>query len=721
MKVTLFSRIVGVVVLLAFSGCSTAPAINIVPVQNARALMRQMQQTTTQQTPRTQPQAQAQPQQAAAQPASPYWTGDGGRGKSITILPPRGSGLAENQAYLPDLVANELVSNFGSFSAMTLFDRVTNQRQYDELLSGYYADDDAAGLDLGHLAATDYMLIGDITRTSTGYVLQLTVNRNSDKTTLASYSGPVSIVELDNLIGVRRASLDLLQKMGIQLTELGRTELNRAPAIDHVQALTAMAQGINAQRQGTEVAALTYFFQAEAFNSSLAEAVGRTNVLSANISTGNIGANVANDFAWHDDWRTKLTETETLMNDMLRNNSPQRSIWYTTNIQEHEAARDHTRRTTELRIEAALHTHAVFPVSVQRTVQAVYDGLQTTGRAGAWRLNNWPRQGVTNTNPFNSRWGGMISIVFEVLNEQDRVIGRQTVEMDSRFSFNGTRLDGPSTAFTTVRFTGVDGLSITDRMNIRIASINGRQPEAAGISRIEPISAQQMQAQRAFTIYNGIIRPSSSRGELGDLIIPADLWGERVTTIANEAFQSRRLSSVTIPEGVAAIGNRAFAGNYWTTNVRQQDGTTETRRHGLSRITIPNSVTSIGQEAFASHYTTSNYSNYHRQYVTRNHWLVTEVTIGANVSLGDNAIGNGFEAFYARQNSRAGTYRAVNSYDRNWERFGTTEEMQDTVTSRARSESIQSSILGILVIAAVVGLLAWVLIDPSFRDNAGQP
>jgi hypothetical protein len=63
---------------------------------------------------------------------SAFFTGDGGRGRSITILPPRGSGLAKEQAYLPDFVANELVSNFNTFSAMTLFDRVNNQKQYDE-------------------------------------------------------------------------------------------------------------------------------------------------------------------------------------------------------------------------------------------------------------------------------------------------------------------------------------------------------------------------------------------------------------------------------------------------------------------------------------------------------------------------------------------------------------------------------------------------------------
>ena len=648
-------------------------------------------------------------------------------------------------------MANELVSNFSSFSAMTLFDRVNNQRQYNELLSGFYADDDGAGLDLGHLASTDYMLMGDITRTSTGYVLQLVVNKNNDKTTIASYSGPVSIVELDNLIGVRRASLDLLEKMGIQLTTQAQTELTRAATADHVNALTSMARGISAQRQGTEVAALTYFFQAAAFDASLVEVVNRTNVLSSNISTGNIGANIRNDFAWHDDWRAKLTETETLMNDMLRDTNPQRSIWYSNNVTEHEAARDHVRRTTELRIETVLHTHAVFPVSVQRTVQAVYDGLQTTRRAQAWRFDNWPRQGVTNANPFNSRWGSMISIAFEVLNGQGQVIGKQTVELDSRYSFNGTRLEGPGTAYTTVRFTGVRGDDIHYPLAVRVAAINGQPPEAAGISQIAPLSAQQIQDGRTYTIYNGVIQPSSNDRNLGAITIPVELWGERVTAIASGSFESRgltsviifskitsigastfagnqltsvsipssvtsiganafarnRLTSVTIPEGVTSIGDRAFADNHWTTGEYH---------HGLSRVVIANSVTSIGQEAFASHWTTRHYNERSNQYYTLNHWLVMEVRIGANVNLGNNAIGNGFEKAYIAAGKQAGAYKAKNSLidsgitytsSGRWERFEDAESMQQANVERAEARYRGMKALFVIGIIVFIGGSIW--------------
>jgi hypothetical protein len=249
-------------------------------------------------------------------PAAPKpYTGNGGNGISITILPPRGAGLATEQNYLPDLVANELVSNFRSFSAMTLFDRVNNQKQYDELLSGIYADDDKAGLDLGHLSSTEYMLLGDITKTTTGYTLHLMVNKNSDKTTAAAYSGTCTVAELDNLTGVRRASLELLGKMDVQLTDKAKQELSGAARENTVNAQTALAQGIVAQRNGNIIESLAKFYEASGYDTSFAENMARANTLSSNIrSGGNFSAdlqNIRNDIAWREEWRKLISEFRT--------------------------------------------------------------------------------------------------------------------------------------------------------------------------------------------------------------------------------------------------------------------------------------------------------------------------------------------------------------------------------------------------------------------------
>jgi hypothetical protein len=206
---------------------------------------------------RPQQQPAAQPTQP---PSSPFFTGDGGRGTSIAILAPKTTGLTQDQGYLAALVQGEFVSNFTGYSAISVLDRRRLDEQYAELLSGYYDDNDLAGFDLGHLPSTTYMMGGSITKTTTGYAMQMQITRTADKMTTASYSGTCSVEELDNLTGVRRASLDLLQKMGVTPTAQAREELTRAAMGNHVNAQTALARGITAERQGTEVAALSYYY-----------------------------------------------------------------------------------------------------------------------------------------------------------------------------------------------------------------------------------------------------------------------------------------------------------------------------------------------------------------------------------------------------------------------------------------------------------------------------
>jgi hypothetical protein len=110
----------------------------------------------------------------------------------------------------------------------------------------------------------------------------------------------------------------------------------------------------------------------------------------------------------------------------------------------------------------------------------------------------------------------------------------------------------------------------------------------------------------------------------GSITIP-----NSVTSIGNDAFQYRDLTSVTIGNSVTSIGNRAFEGC-----IR------------LTSITIPNSVTSIGNRAFES----CNSLN--------------SVTLGGNItSFGDDAFlrgtsltDNRLRQEYTSPGGGAGTY-----------------------------------------------------------------
>jgi hypothetical protein len=539
-----------------------------------------------------------------APPANPYFTGDGGRGKSITILPPRGVGLAANQAYLPDFVANELLSNFSTFSAMTPFDRVNNQRQYDELLSGYYADDDKAALDLGHLASTDYMLLGNITRTSTGYALQLTVNRNSDKTTAASYSATVSVADLDNLSGVRKASLDLLGKMGVQVTAQARTELTSAATAGRVNAQTAMAQGMVAQRQGTEVAALSYFFQAAAFDPSLLEAVNRGSVMSASMSSGNMGDNVRNDIQWRRDWVARLTSTEEYFDNFFKTSSLPYTLFYSTAIS--QGTINYQTETVTLSIDVNLRASGVWINSVERALQAVYQGLDGTKRKSDWGLANWPGTGVTNLKPF-AAGEKTFSVAAELVNEQNKVIGRQNINVRGNWSWKGVTMQISRDDIQSVNFT-VKADDITDRLTIRIASVNGVDAQTAarnGVLQTRALSGEEWTLYRSFYVDRGVLTDGRAIG--GTVNIPATIWDEPVTAIGDDT---------------TGLSGSMRRGRFAHMN--------------LTSVTIPNSVTSIGKDAFA-------------------HNQLTSVTIGANVGL-SNSFPNGFDSFYNSNGKKAGTY-----------------------------------------------------------------
>ena len=220
----------------------------------------------------------------------PLWEGDGGQGRSIAILELGASGLDEGQRNLTNLVQGELVSNFSGYSAISVLDRVTLERQYAELLSGYYSDNEEAGWDLGRLPATDYLMFGNITRTGSNFHLQLSVTQNSDKMTVARYSATVSRAELENFSGIRRASLDLLQKLEVQPTARARAELTRAAERSHIDAMTALSQGIVNQRQGNEFEALTNYFEARTFDARIPEVSTRF-VSASQTLTANRGVN----------------------------------------------------------------------------------------------------------------------------------------------------------------------------------------------------------------------------------------------------------------------------------------------------------------------------------------------------------------------------------------------------------------------------------------------
>ncbi|GHV77114.1 hypothetical protein AGMMS49942_19350 [Spirochaetia bacterium] len=174
-----------------------------------------------------------------------------------------------------------------------------------------------------------------------------------------------------------------------------------------------------------------------------------------------------------------------------------------------------------------------------------------------------------------------------------------------------------------------------------------------------------------------------------NVVIPSTIEGLPVAFIGYGAFQSKALTSVTIPNSVTTIGNFAFSNNQLTSvtipNSVTTIGYSAFGNNKLTSVTIPNSVTTIGYFAFYGNQLTSvtipnsvttighyTFSNNKLTSVTipnsvttiedgafANNQL-TSITIGSNVSISYggpyDAFPNGFKTYYDGNSKQAGTY-----------------------------------------------------------------
>ncbi|MDR0502705.1 MAG: leucine-rich repeat protein [Treponema sp.] len=556
------------------------------------------------------PQAQQTPTPPA--PVSPFFTGNGGKDISLTILAPKASGLADNQSYLPSLVQGEFVSNFSGFSAVSVLDRVRLDEQYAELLSGYYSDNAEAGMDLGHLIPTTHLMTGTITRTATGFALQMQITRNADKMTQASYSGTFTFAELDNLTGIRRASLDLLEKMGVTPTERTRTELSVAATANYANAQTALAQGITAQRQGTVVEALSHFIQSVNVDPGLAEAASRMNILSASISSGNIGADTRNDIAWRRQWTERLQEAEAYYTNYVNQGQPYNLV-YDAHIKQGDI--NYQTETVNLSFWMGFIADIQWSNTINEVIATVASGLSATGRAATWGFD-WPDKSVRASSPFTNKTVSHV-VVAEIINGNGTSIGRQTVTIPTGYNISEGTLD-PIEWEGRMSFPSVNVNAITDQLTIRISSIDNLSAESAARQhRINILPADEFFQLAAyptatdesfFTIdSNGTLIRFS--GNQSSIVIPSRVNGILVTAIGRDVFKSKNLRSVTIPNSVRTIGEEAFSINQLTRVTIPNSVRTIARMafsiNQLTRVTIPNSVRTIGEGVFIVNQLTS--------------------------------------------------------------------------------------------------------------------
>ncbi|MCL1947820.1 MAG: leucine-rich repeat protein [Chitinivibrionia bacterium] len=565
-----------------------------------------------------------------------YWTGDGGKGIRLMVREPKGNNIPENDQWIFSVVQGVISSNFGKFSDITVLDRQkieTIMEEQKEAMSARYADE--TRIRLGELTGASHILSGNVTKTPNAFMLELSVTDLQSGEQKASYSQSVSSAAFENHSAMGEAAADLLKQLGVNLTGAALDELKQAANVTGIQAQEALARGIVAKRQGTEVAALTYFYQAAALDPSLLEAANRSSVMAVNISSGNIGDDTRNKILWRRDWVARLTEAEQFFDNLFKTNSLPYTLFYAEKIISGDI--DYKTETQTLSINTnlrALSETRNWLASVEKSLQAVYDGLDSTKMKSEWGLQSWPWTGVTDLRPFRSKRNAF-SIVAELVNSRGIVIGRANFESSGEWSFNGygrPKISISDDDRKQIKFTKVRADDITDNITIRIASVNDIDARIAarnGVLQLKSVSEEMWDNYVLFKrggLSNSIY---GYNGSGGYLLIPDAIWGESVTSIGENVFSYKQLTGVTIPGSVNYIGKNAFSSNQiadvviLSDNITIENGAFSSNK--VSKITIAKNIRGenviVHKNAFGEKLWTNTFyaSNYKRVNFTINY------------------------------------------------------------------------------------------------------
>jgi TolB-like protein len=406
--------------------------------------------------------------------ASAYFTGNGGNDISLAVFVPNGVGLTSTQTYLPSLVQGAFVTAIARYSGIQVLDRQSLEKIIADNESGVHQNEDDL-LQFGQTANVNHALQGSITKTSSGYALQVQIQpttRDSGGVTRAAYSGTCTVAELDNFTAINRATLELLTQLGITVTEAARTELSGAANTQTVNAQTALAKGITAQMASpgaTTVEALSYFYEANSFDPNATEAASRLSVLSVAVSGGNIGANVRNEIAQRDAWQKMITDAGAFYNK----NAPYEIIYDTVLTQGQIDFRNPQNPTVPVSFEAQLSPTASFGAA-----QTVLTGFAAARKSTTsdWRIS---------TVPVTSQYSRTFRIQAALLNDSGIQIAATEFSLSGRAVSTGGASGYPIyvpqvSPVQTVTFNAVNPRLISDGLTIKITRVDGIDPVAAG-------------------------------------------------------------------------------------------------------------------------------------------------------------------------------------------------------------------------------------------------
>jgi hypothetical protein len=616
-------------------------------------------------------------------PPVPYFTGDGRKDMSLAIIVPESHGIDKDHAYLPLMIQGCLVANISKYSAIKVLDRVALDKVIKETLDPTYEDNFDIVL-LGHITQTGYIMTGDIIKTAYGYTLTINVTDTTPNPRTIAYSGNCTVSQLDDQTAIQLASKELLTKMNVKLSDRAISELSTTNQ-HSINAQTVLAKGITAQQQGFEIEALSYYFQAAKFDPSLPEAANRSEVLAANISSGNIGNDLRNDVQWRRDWIARLAETEQYVKNYNDYYYKYYTDYYNNFYKEYNASWD----SLVSQENAILNQRGTFinslpapPYTLYYTVDVRNSGIidyktETTSFTGIKALL---RGG-------SSDWKQSIEKAIQTANDSAREMQKAEQDLQGKIADVQRMVQAEQatvgTAIQEVVRAVNDGLKATGRrdvwllnpLNVKLTNaqfnsslLKTAKPNVPPINKsgsipfsvtVELVNSQNKvigtNTFRTSGTYSITNTEASVSDDVRNTVDFANVNVNDITdnlTIRIASVNGTPANSASRSGGlqIQAVNLAEWNSDPWDYTIQKGQITQYMGKN--IRVTIPRTiwgetVTSIGDNAFSNS-------------------QLTSVTIGANVTLGSSAIDPSFEAFYNHNGKLARTYMRHDSNSSTW-------------------------------------------------------
>ncbi|GHU04559.1 hypothetical protein FACS1894147_09850 [Spirochaetia bacterium] len=410
-----------------------------------------------------------------AKAETPYYEGDGGKGITLAVLECAGSGIPDNEKWLLPLVQGAFTANIDKFSAITVIDRQnldTILAEQNRSLSGLYSDEDY--ISIGKLTNARYILSGSITKTAQNeYLFEAAVSDTETGERRASYPpARCTLAELRSLAAVQDAAEDLLAQLGVRLTAAGKTALHTVKD-SSVSAQTALSQGISAQQNGAVAAALSHYYDALSFDTSLTEAQGRLKILSSQVSGGNTGEIIRSEVEKRNAWLDALNECGRFFDEHLL---------YELVYEENPARR---RINYETGLADLSFTIVSYPNSGFKVIKNISQGLTATGKKGEWGLSDWPFSStLLADDPGESAMTKTMYIKAALISA-----GETIAEKEIKLVNTVNRNISSTPAGATAVFGNIRIEDIKENVTVKIISVNGVDAETAAGSGYVRISA----------------------------------------------------------------------------------------------------------------------------------------------------------------------------------------------------------------------------------------